>query len=241
MKNTHSSFGRLALTGIAAALVSMTITPSVFATPVEVDQSQANGTYTIPTANDLLLSGTLTSSSGDASAGGGFFGGTTANMTDGSFSSGGAAGNPGSGAITSLTYNLGSNTTGYNVSSFDTYTAWGDDGRYQQSYTVMYSTAAAPTTFLTLYTVNAYPSSIFGANQAHVDVTDTTGILAANVADIQFDFNTTANGWSGYQELVVTGVASPALIVPEPSTYAMMFLGLAGLLAFQHIRRRQLL
>ncbi len=228
----------------AVIAASMALLPFVAATSVkaqiiENDQSQAGGVYTVNTTNDLLLNATPIASLGDPTAGGGDSGAAISYLTDGltigsNVGAGSAAGGNG-GGLTSLTYSLGSNATGYNISNIDTYSGWGDGGRFQQSYTVLYSTAAAPSTFLTLYTVNPYGP--FGSNQAYIDLSSSTGPLASNVADIQFQFNTTANGWTGYQELGVTGLAAATVSTPEPSTWAMMLSGL-GLLALVLKTRR---
>lgn len=141
----------------------------------------------------------------------------------------GAFATGGNGGGTSLTYVLG---TPGDIGSITIYSGWQDSGRDQQSYSILYATADAPTTFLPLAGV------LFdGPNSTHpqlsrVNITDdSTGILATNVAALQFNFNATENGYSGYAEIDVFAPVA----VPEPGSVAVM--GLAALGAV--LRRRR--
>ncbi len=49
---------------------------------------------------------------------------------------------------------LTANTFGYDISSVDIYTGWGDGGRDNVTFNLLYSTVAAPTTFISLASVN---------------------------------------------------------------------------------------
>ena len=113
-----------------------------------------------------------------------------------------------------ITYNLDTGTVpfGYDLTSINTYAGWRDPGRSEQDYTVLYSTVNAPNTFRVLDSVFApayggYPSDTTAF------LTSGTGILASNVAAIQFSFPTTQNGYVGYRELDVLGLPSS---VPIP-------------------------
>jgi hypothetical protein len=112
------------------------------------------------------------------------------------------------------------------------YGGWQDSGRDQQSYSILYATAIAPTTFLPLTTVDFNPPGSNGQPQVtRVTITDDTGLLAADVSAIRFNFNSTENGYSGYSEIDVFGTP-----IPEPGTFGLLGLAAAGVLGFR--RRR---
>lgn len=170
-------------------------------------------TWTI--APGSLLAGALPSS-----VGAGNFsnetGGGTRTLTDGQFGTVGG-GNAtlatcGVGAGTSATYTLPGSPAGYDLTRIVTLGGWGDNGRDQQHYTVSYATVSAPTNFITLASANYNPT--VPANMPTADrvtiTSATTAALATGVAAVRFDFTnpTGENGWSGYAELSVFGVAS---------------------------------
>jgi hypothetical protein len=135
----------------------------------------------------------------------------------------------GNGGGTSLTYTL---TTPSNLTGVTVYGGWQDSGRDQQSYSILYATAIAPTTFLPLTTVDFNPPGSNGQPQVtRVTITDDTGLLAADVSAIRFNFNSTENGYSGYAEIDVFGTP-----IPEPGTFGLLGLAAAGVLGFR--RRR---
>jgi len=228
MKKTFSHISLALLLSAAAAPAAV----------VTVTDFQTNGTDTLAhpyavSSTDLLNGLAPTAQAGifiqEGAGGAGV-------LTDGLFASpitrdlGGAfqfstfatGGNTGG---TSLTYLLGSTQ---NIGSISIYGGWQDSGRDQQSYSIFYSTAAAPGTFLPLTTVDFNPGATTHPQVTMVSISDTTGILASNVAGLRFDFNATENGYSGYSEIDVFGV------VPEPGS-----MGLLGLTAFGAITRRR--
>lgn len=179
-----------------------------------------------------------------------------ARLYDGQF---GAAGTVSSASVlpnqVSLTFafNLTANPAGYNISTLLTYAGW-DSGRDGQQYSVEYSTAAAPGTFLSLATANRFDNTDFpltnpvyddegnetGGFAANEDEAATlvqlqadTGFLAENVAALRFNFNGVENGGTAYREIVVKGAAVSA--VPEPATLC----GTLGLLASGLLVRRR--
>ena len=124
------------------------------------------------------------------------------------------------------------------MTDIEVYSGWSDAGRYQQAYTIEYSLATAPTTFLTLTTVSPYPSDAFTNNDqrkgAMTELTSTSSQYLAGgkgIAEIKIVFNDTDALWTGYRELVVNGT-----VLPEPSTYALLAFGAAGLVIL--VRRR---
>ena len=114
-----------------------------------------------------------------------------------------------------ITYNLdtGTNPLGYDLTNINTYAGWRDSGRSRQDYTVLYSTVSDPNTFHVLDNVSA-PGYVGRPSDTAVFLTSSTGILASNVASIQFSFPSTQNGYVGYRELDVLGLPSS---VPVPT------------------------
>ena len=130
----------------------------------------------------------------------------------------------GNGGGTSLTFTLATATV---VTQIDVYGAWQDGGRDQQAYSIFYSTALAPTTFVLLTNVDFNPPDPAGMPQAtRVRITDSLGALATNVKSLRFDFGNTENGYSGYAEIDV---------IPEPGVMGMLGVAVLGLLG----RRRR--
>jgi hypothetical protein len=142
-----------------------------------------------------------------------------------------ATGGGGNGTGSTVTYalNTAASPLGYNISNITTYGGWNDNGRDQQSYTVAYSTAAAPGTFINLTPVNFNPVVANGLQSAvRIIITDDAlPFLATGVAAVRFTFDPSAeNGYSGYAEFDVNG--SP---VPEPAALGLFSAGAMALLA----------
>ena len=159
------------LCAIGVAAVSL---PTILSAQVTLQENAiVSGGYTISTVDDLLLHTQPSASdySTEANSGNtfalGFTGGNSpdnavnnaaalANLTDGSYggnvpSEGGfASGGPSGLAGIDVTYSLGSNLLGYNITDIELYSGWQDSGRYQQAYTIEYSTVDDPTYFFTL-------------------------------------------------------------------------------------------
>ena len=114
-----------------------------------------------------------------------------------------------------VTYTLGANPNGYDVTNIQIAGGWNDNGRDSQYYTVSYSTVANPTMFSAITMVNnnlLTPS--YGVNDAtavRTTFTPAAGVLASNVYAIQVDFTYPVgvpNNHSGYSEISVFGSAS---------------------------------
>lgn len=124
------------------------------------------------------------------------------------------------GTFQTLTYTLGNgpNGTGYTASEFRSYSGWQDPGRSRQDYTLLYSTVAAPTTFLPLITVHGTANTL---DELTV-VKDTLGATIPGVYAIQFQTaGDVQNGYVGWREFDLIGTPTPG--VPEPGV-----VGLAG-------------
>jgi hypothetical protein len=119
----------------------------------------------------------------------------------------------------SVTYTLPGSTTGYDLTNIVVYGGWSDAGHDQQKYTVLYSTIASPGTFNQLTGVDFNPTLAGTVQSAtRITITATNGVLARNVAAVKFDFNilqppVVEGGYAGYSEIVLSGVASPHIVV----------------------------
>ena len=154
---------------------------------------------------------------------GGSTGGTGV-LTDGTFAAintpGGAsrsvaAGGGGQGQT--ATYTRAGSASGYDLSKIVVFGGWSDGGRDAQAYTIYYSTVSDPANFIQLTSISSNPL-LPGSVQSAQRVTytsSTAASLATNVAAVRFDFTTPApeNGWTGYGEIGVFGVAS-AVVTP---------------------------
>ncbi len=158
------------------------------------------------------------------------------NGTYGSINSGDTGSHPsfatvGNNGGTSVTYSLGSNPAGYNITNINVFGGWNDNGRDQTAFTVLIALASSPTVFTTLTTQSFNPSVATGLQSAtQVAVSDTTGFLATGVANIRFTFPTVENGYTGLAEIDVIGSA-----VPEPGS--AMLAGLAAVFGLARRRR----
>jgi len=125
-----------------------------------------------------------------------------------------------SGAGQSVIYTLAGSADGYNLTNITVYGGWGDAGRDQQSYTIYYSTVAAPATFLPLSSVNYLPVNTAAVQCAtRATLVPANGVLATNVAALKFDFTTPAgeNGYEGYAEIAVYGTPLSPVILTNVS------------------------
>jgi len=111
----------------------------------------------------------------------------------------------------------GAHSTGYNITSVDSYGLWNDAGRDDQTYTISYSTVANPAAFTVLATVNnhtANPGN--GSKSTHTNIVDSSGILAMNVAKVQITFGPgQENNNTGFSEFIVRDVPSNVAILNE--------------------------
>lgn len=167
-------------------------------------------TWVVPTGS--LITGKLPNSIG----GGNFLNedcGGLPRLTDGTYGVIGSAQNGtlascGPNAGTSVTYDLTGSANGYDLTNIVTFSGWSDKGRDGQGYQVLYATATDPNNFIVLTAVVYNPSGAQTRTANRVTLTPFAGVLATNVARLQFLFLNAENGWSGYSEVGVYGTAS---------------------------------
>jgi hypothetical protein len=124
----------------------------------------------------------------------------------------------------------------FNLTTIRTYASWGS-GRDGQRYVVNYATAAAPSTYVALRSLNAFNNTSFpiredtddegnpiqvpdeSVSSTLVTLTEnSTGVLAENVVSLQFVFDGYENGGTAFREFQVLGTAVPTS-VPEPTSF----------------------
>jgi hypothetical protein len=191
-------------------------------------------TWALDTANDLIL-GFPTDNSGNpgtATAGNGNYGLSQANgdptiLADGSvgyvsyWPGVGASptlvtcGSSGSAPGASMTYYLNTSSAqyGYDITNITVYGGWGDGGRNEQKYQVLYSTVAAPATFINLGTFDYNPSNPNNYQSAtRTMLVPASGALAQGVYAVQINWalagSPPKNGYEGYSEVIIKGTAS---------------------------------
>jgi len=112
-----------------------------------------------------------------------------------------------------LVYTLPASTYGYNVTNITVYGGWQDNGRDSQAYTISYSTAANPASFVPLTQVSYSPSGVpndsGSANRVIINNLSGAAIIN-NAAILKFDFTAppSENGAVGYTAITVQGTAA---------------------------------
>ena len=125
----------------------------------------------------------------------------------------------GNGAGLSVTYTLPYSANGWSLTNITVFGGWGDGGRDEQKYQVLYSTIAAPTVFNNLVSVDYLPSGVPAntPSATRTMLTPASGVMAQNVYALEFNFNNAGsppeNDWEGYSEIVAAGYISPLVPV----------------------------
>ncbi len=202
----NGSVGYTAITVQGVAASNLVVPPILITTSNLYNSGSFTPTWLIET--DSLIGGQFPSGVGAGNFNNEGVGGVGA-LTDGMFGDVGTFTNYatcGSGAGQSLTYFL----NGATLTNIVVYSGWQDVGRDGQFYTVLYSTASAPTTFVPLTSVSFNPA-ISGVSANRVAISTTSGApLATNVAFVTFDFTPQTgsfdNAYSGYSEIILEGI-----------------------------------
>ncbi len=173
-------------------------------------ESNSTNVWTLPSGTNLLDGATASPSSPLTNQGYGLST-TWTTLTDDSVGSATTASQgvaPANGSSVIFPLDISTNIKGYNLTSFDSYCAWQDSGRDNQDFAILYSTVAAPATFIPLTQVMNHTSS--PVNTTHSRLTNNvTGFLATEVAALKFAFNNQENAWVGYREFIALGSAVP--------------------------------
>ena len=194
-------------------------------------------TWTVNTANDLILGDQIGSGATYSTPGAGNFGSWSANpdptiLSDGSLGVVNYWPNVGgsqtectcgvSPAGASMTYTLDTSitgsTNGYDVTNIVVYGGWGDGGRNEQKYEVLYTTVGSTNQTL-LVLVDYNPNDPNNTQSAtRTTLIPTGAALVQHVSSIMFNFNIEGsapkNGSEGYSEIVVAGTPSGASATP---------------------------
>ncbi|MEI7911470.1 MAG: autotransporter-associated beta strand repeat-containing protein [Verrucomicrobiota bacterium] len=197
------------------------------ASPITYNESSPTNPWVLPAGTNLLATATPTPATSTTVYGASSSWGT---LTDGSV---GPTPNgttpyttqmntvvmPNNGAVVTFALDTsGAHSAGYDITAFDSYGLWNNDGRDDQSYTIAYSTVAAPAAFTTLASVYNHTAGGSGAASTHSRVSDTSGVLALHVAAIKITFGAQENGAAGYSEFVLTDTPPSITTLNESNT-----------------------
>lgn len=190
---------------------------SAFALPSQSGVTQSNSAFTISNSDFLQTSGATIGGTGNFTQEGTLGLGVLNNGTYGP--QGGANANPGLEAFTAGAGDVVTisfpQTNGVTLNSIVSTAAW-DGARGSQNFQFEYQSTVLPGVWQRVASVNHDPGQLPGNTNTQVTLTDSTGILAANVSQVRFNYgNTNFWGWNGYREVDATGSASAAPVGPQ--------------------------
>lgn len=134
------------------------------------------------------------------------------------------------GSTASYTFflDVGTNPLGYDITSINSFSGWGDN-RAGQSYTIYFSTVATPLVFSQITPggtgFNAISVGASGQSLVTSVFDDTSAPLGTGVHSIRFDVGVNGDG-NVWREIDAIGVAT----IPEPGSALLGGLGLLALL-----------
>ena len=212
------SFGALSSVGRAAAFLMLGC-GSLMAIPQQSSGTQ-NGVAFAISGSDLFQTGGATVNGTGNFAQEGVLG--LSALNDGIYGAqGGQNSNPpglnafsaGTGESVTISF---AQPTGITLNSLNAIAAW-DSARASQSYQLEYQSTVLPGVWHRLASVTHNPGQLGGQIvNTSTTVTDSTGVLAANVSAIRLNFaNTDFWGWNGYREIDAAGSVSAAAVGPQ--------------------------
>jgi hypothetical protein len=146
-----------------------------------------------------------------------------------------------------VTFNLGASPTGYTLAKIQSIFGYTNESSFaDQNFTIQYTTvsnASWQTLAAVAYNPFTPPTTDILSGTGATDVTLTGLTAAVGVTQIRFAFSPYVDGSGDEQfgqvirEIEVNGLPTVATEVPEPSTWAMMLLGVSGLVLIS-LRRR---
>lgn len=119
-----------------------------------------------------------------------------------------------------IVYTLPASANGYNLTNITVFSGWADNGRDSQSYSVLYSTVASPTSFNYLTSVNYRPTVAASTASSCRVIFDAAGAtIVSNVMAVEFvwDVPTSENSWCGYGAITMGGTPSASVASPVVS------------------------
>jgi hypothetical protein len=110
----------------------------------------------------------------------------------------------------------------WNLTNIVVYSGWANYARDGQFYNVLYSTVAAPSTFIPLTSVIYNPPDLNSSSANRVDISPANGAsyLATNVSAVEFNFSLQGgqdHAYSGYTEIVLQGSNLVSVIATPPT------------------------
>lgn len=217
------------------ALMALVGLPTVtFAVPIADPQSSNNTQFFAGNvSNSDLIEGNLGTYSGFSTSTG-----HPTNLNDGLHgddSVSGIAWVQSSGAVATWNLGLGDNGLGYDITSIRSIAAWGSADFDNQLYDI-HIKKVGEVSFSPLYSVSLLTPSSSGSTQ--FTLTDSTGVLASGVVELQFQFSENASTLDGnsttFREIDIFGFSTTPIPAPEPSTLLLLVIGTVGV-----IRRAQ--
>jgi len=218
---------------VSAATVLCAVVSETNASVIQTDTKITGNQYAIVPTTNLLTQGQTTLGSLSSTNFSPWGASALSNLNDNSVS-GYAMDLDHSSWTLIAAFNLITNTQGYNITEVDTISGWAWD-YVDQKYSLSYSTVADPNSYFSLGTFNLNDTSGKTQKSLEIALTDSTGTIASNVANLKFEFQQAGglyNHQTAYTEIQAFGSPSS---VPEPSALALLGLGTVGFIA----RRRR--
>ena len=130
--------------------------------------------------------------------------------------------NSAAGSVT-VTWQIGSDLEGYDITGVNVFTGWRDSGRDDLNFIARYATVSNPNVFNDIATVS---HALNDTNSGAAMITDSNGLIASGVGQVQIVFTDQENGYAGYREVDVFGAVTT---VPEPSAVTLLCLASLGM------------